>query len=305
MTPSTDTLFVSETDTLVRLDKFLTLRFPSYSRTYFQYLIENGFVLINGQIVKKREIPHLGDEIEVCFQLTPELSLEPEAIPLDILYEDADMLAINKPAGMVVHPAPGNPNHTFVNALLYHCKELPYSDSLRPGIVHRLDKETTGLLLAAKTTLAHQKLVEAFSQRKISKKYLAICFGNPGNVDIQAPLKRHPVRRQEMHVDPTGKEALSRVRVLERKGELSLIEVELITGRTHQIRAHLKHIQTPILGDPVYGSAHINKKFNLKRQLLHAYTMQLLHPVQHTPLFLKAPPPEDFALFWHSVDSLA
>src|SRR3989344_712121 len=152
-------LLVTEEEEGARIDKLLSERYPNHSRTYFQSLIGGGFVLLNGEPVKKRVIPEEGDEVEVCFQLTPELSLKPEAIPLDFLYEDEHLLAVNKPAGLVVHPAPGHWSGTFVNALLYHCKQLPAGDSLRPGIVHRLDKETSGILLAAKTTAAHHKLI--------------------------------------------------------------------------------------------------------------------------------------------------
>ena len=161
-----DFLFITAEEEGIRIDKLLAERFPQHSRTYFQHLIENVFVLLNGEPVKKRIEPEEGDEIEICFQATPEASLEPESIPLEILYEDEYLLAINKPAGMVVHPAPGHWSGTFVNALLAHCQTLaPGSDPLRPGIVHRLDKDTTGVLLAAKTLQAHQKLIELFSNR--------------------------------------------------------------------------------------------------------------------------------------------
>ncbi|MFS8563652.1 MAG: RluA family pseudouridine synthase [Rhabdochlamydiaceae bacterium] len=213
-----NSLTVSGSEARVRLDKFLASHFPDYSRSYFQYLIENGFVLVNGEKLKKREIPLPGDEIEVCFQLTPELSLEPENIPLDILFEDEHLIAVNKPIGMVVHPAPGSPNHTFVNALLYHCKTLPDSGNLRPGIVHRLDKDTSGVLIAAKTHEAHQKLVSMFCDRTIHKKYIAVCLGNPGTLEISAPIKRHPTRRQEMAVSSEGKIAISRVKTLASDG---------------------------------------------------------------------------------------
>ena len=160
-----DTVFVSPEEEGGRIDKLLTEKFPHYSRTYFQHLIEEGCVLLNGELVKKRICPEEGDEIEVCFQALPSPSLAPEAIPLDILYEDDHLLAINKPPGMVVHPAPGHWSGTFVNALLAHCENIaPGNDPLRPGIVHRLDKDTSGVLLAAKTTPAHQQLIEAFSK---------------------------------------------------------------------------------------------------------------------------------------------
>lgn len=296
---STDLLIVSEKEAGERLDKLLAAHFPSQSRSYFQFLIENDCVLVNGDKIKKREKPKIGDEIEICFLLTPECSLEPENIPLDILYEDEYLLAINKPAGMVVHPAPGHFSHTFVNALLFHCRTLETSpDNLRPGIIHRLDKDTTGVLLAAKTLSAHQQLVSLFCKREIKKNYLAICLGNPGDVLIEAAIKRHPIKRKEMSIcEDGGKEAISRCRVLAHHEKLSLVDVELITGRTHQIRVHLKHRNTPVLGDPVYGSLAANQKYGVTRQLLHAHRLQFIHPMTGQPIEIVAPLPQDMQTF--------
>jgi 23S rRNA pseudouridine1911/1915/1917 synthase len=294
---STETLFVSSEMVSLRLDRLLSEKFPHYSRTYFQSLIEQGFVLVNGLPMKKKDQPKLGDEIEICFQLTPEISLKPENIPLDILYEDDHIIAVNKPAGMVVHPAPGHSTATFVHALLYHCKQLPHSDTLRPGIVHRLDKETSGVLIAAKTVTAHQKLVEMFCQRGLEKIYFAICVGSPGDKEIVAPIKRHPTRRQQMSIDPAGKPAISRCRTLESHGPLSLVEILLVTGRTHQIRVHLQHEKTPVLGDRVYGLTAWNQKFKTSRQLLHAYQLKCFHPITGASLRLLAPLPPEFKKF--------
>lgn len=294
--PSTDLFVLSEEECGDRLDKLLARHFPGQSRTYFQFLIEQGLVLVNGSPLKKRDKPKPGDEVEICFLLTPEISLEPQDIPLDILYEDEHLLAVNKPAGMVVHPAPGHPSGTFVNALLFHCKRLQVEEgNLRPGIVHRLDKDTSGILLAAKTKEAHQKLVSLFCERKIHKYYRAICIGNPGEGLIEAPIGRHPIQRKQMAVHEKGKPAISRCKVLEKNSSLSLVEVELITGRTHQIRVHLKHRGAPILGDPVYGSAAMNEKFQMTRQLLHAYRVELVHPITGEALQLTAPLPAAFA----------
>lgn len=293
MDTSTENIIVSD-EMVGRLDRLLCQQFPTYSRTYFQYLIQEGFVLVNGHPIKKKDKPKIGDEIEICFQLTPEISLEPENIPLEILYEDEHLIAINKPAGMVTHPAPGHYTKTFVHALLYHCKSLPQADTLRPGIVHRLDKDTSGVLLAAKTSEAHQKLVEMFCQRKLEKSYLAICVGTPGNGTIEAAIKRHPTKRKEMAIDPTGKAATTITNVLSFDGKLSLVEVLLITGRTHQIRVHLKHKGTPILGDPVYGSLAWNKNYDAPRQMLHAYRLSFCHPITGMKLNLQAPIPADF-----------
>jgi 23S rRNA pseudouridine1911/1915/1917 synthase len=296
----TDFFIVSPQEAELRLDKLLAMHFPEHSRTYFQFLIEQGCVLVNGQPLKKREAPKSGDEIEVCFLLTPEMTLEPEDIPLEILYEDEHLLAVNKPANMVVHPAPGHLQHTFVHALLFHCRDLPSNDPIRPGIVHRLDKDTTGILLAAKHPLCHMKLVEMFASRTIQKDYIAICVGTPKEGLIQAPIKRHPVHRKEMTVCfAEGKEAKSVCKVLKKSEQLSLVEIQLLTGRTHQIRVHLKYAGTPVLGDPVYGSQAMNKKFSTARQLLHAHRLQCSHPITHQPLYLEAPIPEDFSAYLH------
>lgn len=293
-----DAIFVLPEEEGVRIDKLLSDRFPSYSRTYFQYLIQEGCVLLNGDLVKKRVCPEEGDEIEVCFQALPETVLKPEPIPLDILFEDEHVLAINKPRGMVVHPAPGHWSGTFVNALLAHCENLaPGSDPLRPGIVHRLDKETTGVLLAAKTRLAHQKLVEAFSERRVDKLYLAICAGRPANGTIKAPIGRHPVHRKEMTVLNDGREAISEIQTAAFNDRISLVLIRPKTGRTHQIRVHMKHIGCPILGDPIYGSDSLNHSLAPERLLLHAYRLTFPHPVTGLPIQLTAPIPDDLK-YW-------
>lgn len=280
-----ETIIVTEE---VRIDKLLADRYPDHSRTYFQKMIEQGFVLLNGEAVKKRIVPEEGDEIEVCFQLTPESSLEPESIPLHVLYEDEHIIAVNKPAGMVVHPAPGHPSGTFVNALLGHCKELPATDPLRPGIVHRLDKDTSGVLVAAKTTFAHQKLVEMFASRQMEKMYLAICTGKPRNGILSAPIGRHPVHRKEMAVLGDGREAITDVQVVALNERYSLVLLKPKTGRTHQLRVHLKHLGAPVLGDALYGSARPGL-----RQLLHAYRLSFRHPITNAPLTICAPLPDD------------
>jgi 23S rRNA pseudouridine1911/1915/1917 synthase len=293
-----DFFTVSPEEAKTRLDKLLSLHFPEHSRTYFQYLIEQGCVLVNGALLKKRETPREGDEIEVCFLLTPEISVEPQNIPLDVLFEDAYLIAVNKPADMVVHPAPGHPKNTFVNALLFHCRNLPAMDPLRPGIVHRLDKDTSGILLAAKTAQMHAKLVELFSERRILKEYLAICVGTPKEGLIDAPLRRHPIRRKEMTVCfEAGKEAKSICKVLGKNEQLSFVEIQLLTGRTHQIRVHLKHRGTPVLGDPIYGSISANKRFNAPRQLLHAHRLSFVHPMTKNQIHLNAPIAKDLLQF--------
>ncbi len=290
-----DLIFIGPAEEGTRIDKVLAERFPEYSRTYFQNLIDQSCVLLNGEPVLKRTTPEEGDEIEICFQAIPGPSLTPEPIPLEILYEDEHLLAINKPAGMVIHPAPGHWSGTFVNALLHHCGKLaPGMDPLRPGIVHRLDKDTTGILIAAKTLLAHQRLIEMFSMREIDKLYLAIVSGKPTITTIRAPIGRHPIHRKEMAVLTDGRDALTEIQVAAFNDQLSLVLARPKTGRTHQIRVHLKHIGCPILGDATYGNERLNTLFEPGRQLLHAYRLSFDHPITKEPLKFLAPIPEDF-----------
>ena len=287
-----------------RLDKLLSQHYPEQSRSYFQSLIARELVQINGSPVKKRVKPREGDEISVEFALTPEISLEPEAIPLNLLYEDQHLLAVNKPPGLVVHPGPGHWSGTFVNALLHHCRELRAEEGdLRPGIVHRLDKDTSGVLIAAKNSQCHQKLVETFAERKIHKQYLAICLGRPQAERIDAPIGRHRVRRKEMTVCSDGKPAHTRLEIVEAGAELSLVKLVIETGRTHQIRVHMKHIGCPILGDPVYGSKSANQRYRCNRQLLHAERLQLEHPITGQPLDLQAPLPGDMEAFIQKIQN--
>ena len=276
-----------------RLDKLLAEQFIDHSRSYFQYLIEMGSVTRNGKRVKKREIPTVGDEIQIFFSVSPEIKLVPEDIPLEILYEDEAIICINKPVGMVVHPAPGHPTGTFVNALLHHCKSLPLQD-LRPGIVHRLDKDTSGVLLAAKTLDAHKQLIESFSNRRIDKEYLTITVGKPSKASIDSPIGRHPVKRKEMAIVETGRHALTHFEVIDSREGFSFVRVKPVTGRTHQIRVHLKTQNAPILGDPIYGPENLSRKMGANRTLLHAHRLSFSHPSTGERVEITAPPPEDF-----------
>lgn len=291
-----DLLIVTEEEAGERLDKLLARRFQEvYSRMYFQHLIEEQLVLLNGVPVKKRMKPQVGDEIEVEFASLPEAQLLPEAIPLSVIYEDEHLLVINKPAGMVVHPAPGNWSGTFVNALLYYCRGLEQEEtSLRPGIVHRLDKETSGLLVAAKTLDMQQKLTALFASRQVYKEYLAICVGHPPDGEIRAPIGRHPIHRKQMAVVPSGRPAVSFCKTLRSNDKLSLVQVIITTGRTHQIRVHLKYKGTPVLGDTLYGTPSLNHYYGVQRQLLHAKILAFNHPLTGKRLELEAPLPEDF-----------
>ena len=243
--------------------------------------------------MKKREIPQVGDEIQIFFLASPELKLVAEPIPLEILYEDPSVICVYKPVGMVVHPAPGHPTGTFVNALLHHCQSLPPQD-LRPGIVHRLDKDTSGVLLAAKTVEAHQKLIASFSNRDIEKEYLTITVGKPSQETVNAPIGRHKIKRKKMTVTETGREALTHFDVLDGYDGFFLVRARPVTGRTHQIRVHLKEQKTPVLGDPIYGSEKLNRKMGIQRTLLHAHRLTFPHPQTREKITITAPPPEDF-----------
>lgn len=297
-----DLLFISEEEAGERLDKALARRFKGQSRSYFQFLIEQSKVLVNGSPVKKRTKLKAGDEAQVFFTLTPEAEIKPEPLPLAIVYEDQDLLVVNKEAGMVVHPAPGHWTGTFVHGLLFHCQssgDFSFSNAataLRPGIVHRLDKDTSGLLVAAKNTRAQQKLIEMFAARDVYKEYLAICIGNPGSGEISAPIGRHPTRRQMMAIVPEekgGKPAISLCQTLAFNGKMSFARIVIKTGRTHQIRVHLKQRGSPILGDALYGNKQINEKEGVLRQLLHASVLRFSHPIAKIPLEFYAPLPRD------------
>lgn len=294
--PQTNIFVVSDEEAGSRLDKLLYERYrEQQSRSYFQKLIRNELVLLNGKPVKKQVRPEPGDEVEVEFALTPEVHLHPEDIPLDVVYEDEHLIVVNKAAGMVVHPAPGNWTGTFVNALLHHCGDSFQAEaSLRPGIVHRLDKETSGCLVAAKNLRVQQQLVELFSGRKVYKEYLAVCVGNPGDGTIDAPIARHPVHRKKMAVlEEGGRHAVTHHSTLAHGERLSVVKLILETGRTHQIRVHLRHRGMPVLGDSVYGAEAMNRQYSAKRQMLHAYRLRFVHPVTGDEVDVVAPVPGD------------
>mgnify|MGYP002545379925 CR=1 FL=1 len=278
----------------LRLDVYVAER-EGITRSASQKLIESGYVLVNGVVREKRYSVKTEDEIEVIQYLPSETDIKPENIPLDILYEDDCLLVVNKPKGMVVHPAPGNPDGTLVNALLYHCADTlsGIGGVIRPGIVHRIDKDTSGLLLVAKTDPAHIFLSEQFSSHKAGRLYETIVYGNIkddcGTVD--APIGRHPSNRKKMAVISGGKEAVTHYRVIERYPPISggqsytRLSVRLETGRTHQIRVHMAYIGHPVLGDTVYGGdkSVIAKKYAsvLRGQCLHARTIEFEHPLTH------------------------
>lgn len=285
--------FILEKACSERIDALLAKKYSEYSRTYFQELIEQEHVLLNGKPLKKRQVPQVGDEIQINFKRRPGPDLTPQAIPLNILYEDAHLIAVNKPADMVVHPAPGNWSNTFVNALLSHCGELPNNSDIRPGIVHRLDKETSGVLLAAKTEIAHQKLIELFKSREIQKEYVAIALGKVQEGLIDLPIGRSTKDRKKMAIDPEGKEAITDVTLLAFNGTFSKVSMKPKTGRTHQLRVHLSHLGYPILGDKVYGNSAINERYQVNRHYLHAKKLSFTHPMTGKFLEIEAPLPKE------------
>lgn len=287
-------LTVSETDAGARLDSFAAER-TGLTRSAVQRLIESGCVLVRGKAKKAGYAVRAGDEIAVTLPEPEPSELIPEDIPLDIVYQDADICVVNKPAGMVVHPAPGNLTGTLVNALLYHLTDLSgIGGEIRPGIVHRIDKDTSGLLVVAKNDAAHTFLSEELKTHSVARTYLALCEGNlredSGAVD--APIARHRTDRKKMAIVPGGREAITHWKVLERFGDKTLLEVELETGRTHQIRVHMASINHPLVGDPVYGRA--KNELGFTGQALHAAKLRLTHPHTGERMEFSAPLPDYF-----------
>lgn len=282
----------------MRIDQFVTMSVADMSRSYVRTLVDDGMVTINGVARKASFKISPGDSIEVRIPDTVTMALEPEAIPIDVLYEDDGIVVINKPAGMVVHPAPGHPNGTLVNALLYHAPGISVSGSTRPGIVHRLDRDTSGVMVVAKSDYASQSLVDQWAQGKVRKRYIALVVGLVGEEEaiIDVPIARHRTDRKRMGVDREGKSAVTHFNVKERFDESSLLDIDLRTGRTHQIRVHMAHIKHPIIGDPVYGnvsSARLAQELGAGRQLLHASTLAFTVPGSTTVTEFEAPKPAD------------
>jgi 23S rRNA pseudouridine1911/1915/1917 synthase len=252
-----------------RLDKFVVEKCPELSRTHAQKLIGEGYITVNGHVAKASLKLSIGDKINIIIPSTPPSQLSPEAIPLNIIYEDDDLLVVDKPAGLAVHPAPGQPGHTLVNAILSHFPHLAdISDSLRPGIVHRLDKDTSGVMLVAKNRAAQANLINQFKSRSIVKAYLVLVRGKltPERGIIEAAIGRDPRNRKRMAVVTLGREARTEYQVIKYAGNYTLLEVVMETGRTHQIRVHLSAIGYPVVGDLMYGV----KSPYLSRQFLHA-----------------------------------
>lgn len=270
---------VTEEDEGKRLDAWLSGVCEGLSRGRIQELIQQGMIQVNAKQVKASYKVKQGDQVLIQEPEPKELELTPQAIPLEILYQDADVVVVNKPKGMVVHPAHGNWDETLVNALLYHVKDLSgINGDLRPGIVHRLDKDTSGVMMAAKNDMAHRALAEQIRVHSIKREYVALVHGmiheNLGTID--APIGRSKKDRQKMAVVADGRPAISDYEVLERFRDYTLVRVRLHTGRTHQIRVHFSYMKHPVVGDPLYGSG--KKHFGQTSQMLHAQTLGFVHP---------------------------
>jgi 23S rRNA pseudouridine1911/1915/1917 synthase len=302
-----------------RLDKYLHGRFRKLSRTTLQRLVKRGEILVNGKPTKNSYEMEAGDVIDVAIPPPEPYDVIPEDIPLDVVYEDDFVLAINKPVGIIIHPARSSQTGTLANALAHYCKDLAKTDDpFRPGIVHRLDKNTSGILIVAKTDEAHWRLSLQFEQRKTQKVYMAIVHGVPEFDEdvIDVPIGQHPTvhdryiatgfaeRMGGKFEKKLSKEAITRYRVLERFSGYSFVQLLPKTGRTHQLRIHMSHIGHPIVGDPFYGGRHVSVRQvtgrpddpdepHFTRQLLHAHRLTVTHPIHETPLELEAPPPAD------------
>lgn len=284
-----------------RLDRYLAEHLPDLSRSRLQKLIEQGQVQVNGTLcTSKKAIVQTGDSVCITVPAAEPMALQPEDIPLDILYEDDFLIILNKPIGLVVHPAPGHEGGTLVNALLAYCGDnlAGIGGVQRPGIVHRLDKDTSGAIAIAKTDRAHQHLQAQFKAKTARRDYLAVVYGAPTTLTgtIDAPIGRHPIDRKKMAIVPEekgGRRAITHWQVEERLGNYTLIRFQLETGRTHQIRVHSASIGHPVVGDPVYGSGR-SIGVNLTGQALHAWKLRLQHPITDAWIEAIADPPSEF-----------
>ncbi|GKV67734.1 pseudouridine synthase [Sporosarcina sp. NCCP-2716] len=287
--------YIIDTETAgERIDKALASAHPDWSRTLIQQWVKDGIVLVNGSTVKVNYKVKQGDVLTVDEPEPEELDIPAEDLNLEIVYEDKDVLVVNKPSGMVVHPAPGHTTGTLVNGLMHHCTDLSgINGVMRPGIVHRIDKDTSGLLMVAKNDNAHTSLVDQLVKKSVTRVYTALVHGHipHDNGTIDAPIGRDKKDRQSMAVENNGKNAVTHFKVLERFGDFTLVECRLETGRTHQIRVHLKYIGHPLAGDPKYGP---KKTIDFGGQALHAGTLGFVHPVTGEYMEFTAPLPENY-----------
>lgn len=310
----TVTLTAGASDAGLRLDAFLAEHVSGWSRARLQRLIEAGDVLVNSKPAKAAYKLSAQDEIEVELTPAPETSFTPENIPLEIIYEDDYLIVVNKPAGLVVHPAAGAYSGTLANALAYHFDQLSNAQSIRPGIVHRLDKDTSGVIVAAKTEASHQSLADQFRAREVFKNYVALVYGvvKQESGRIEQPIARDPRNRTRMAVVPGGREAVSLYKVRHSYDTFTLLDVELKTGRTHQIRVHLAWLKHPVVGDWVYDGGRDNsirdvqlraRVRKLNRQFLHAERLGFRHPHSGEPMQFTAPLPVELASLLEAIES--
>ena len=275
-----NSIVVSDEDDLVRIDKYITEAGFDLTRSRIQGLISDGNITVNDKVVKANYKVRENDVIKILIPDAVPVDIPAENIPLNIVYEDDDLLIVNKPKGMVVHPAPGHYTGTLVNALMYHCKDKlsGINGELRPGIVHRIDMDTTGLLVICKNDKAHNFIADQLKEHSITRKYQAIVYNAFKDEEgtVEGNIGRHPNDRKKMTITPHGKEAITHYKVLKNLGKYTLIECQLETGRTHQIRVHMTSINHPLLGDEVYGPK--NCPYNLQGQVLHAKTLGFIHP---------------------------
>ena len=279
-----------------RIDAYLSEKLEDMSRVTVQRLLSNGKILVNHKMVKSSYKVQEGDKIQIEEEIPVEVSLKAQDIPLDVIYEDKDIIVVNKPKGMVVHPANGNPDGTLVNAIMAMCKGSlsGIGGEIRPGIVHRLDKDTSGIIVVAKNDKAHINLSEQIKEHRVKKTYIALVRGivKENEATINMPIGRSEKDRKKMAVTKKGKEAITHFRVLERYDKYTLLQVNIETGRTHQIRVHLSQIGYPIVGDEVYSNG--KNEWNIKGQCLHAKSLEFTHPITGEKMYLEARLPEYF-----------
>jgi 23S rRNA pseudouridine1911/1915/1917 synthase len=291
-------LIVDKEDNGIRIDKYVAENVEDLTRTYIQKLIQDGMILVHDKQVKTNYKVSVGDVITINVPPPADLNIEAQDLPLDIIYEDSDLIIINKPKGMVVHPAAGHYSGTLVNALLYHCKDelSGINGVMRPGIVHRIDMNTTGVIVVCKNDKAHQCIADQLKIHSITRKYNAICYNSFKDLDgiVDAPIGRHPIDRKKMSINhKNGKHAITHYKVLENlSNKYAHIECTLETGRTHQIRVHMASINHPLLGDDVYGPD--KNPFHLEGQALHARVLGFIHPTTNQYVEFEAPLPEYF-----------
>jgi 23S rRNA pseudouridine1911/1915/1917 synthase len=289
-------VIVNENDKGKRLDIYIAENFNELSRTMIKKLIESNNILVNDKSEKVSYKVQANDNISIDVPKAKETKLKAQEIPLDIIYEDSDIIVVNKPKGMVVHPANGNPDGTLVNAILSICKNSlsGIGGELRPGIVHRLDKDTSGLIIVAKNDKAHINMSEQIKERNVKKTYIALVRGNVPEEEatINMPIGRSTKDRKKMAVTKNGKQAITHFKVLKRYSKYTLLEIKIETGRTHQIRVHMAEIGYPVVGDAVYSNG--KNEFGIEGQMLHAYKLEFMHPITNKHMELTAPLPQYF-----------